>query len=246
MNRPDLSSFHVSSHEVRRCLGYADQVRAREDIENVFQRVMEIGPKLLEPAACYDVFSKRKATDTAVRVQDSVSFHSRDLALRHRGAGYLGAFAVTAGVRLEQEAESLIQGGESVRGYLLDAFASAAVSCLTYEVKDRIEENARSKGCQAITHATCLGKKCPVYRDCGGAIVHWWCPGYGDWSVLENGELVSLLEGNRIGVTVRESGMLSPQKSYVGAMPIGSADETSREDCVEWQKDWVRPGLKAR
>ena len=245
MNKAEFSNFEVPSHEVRRYLGYPDPVRARKDIQDIFQQVMEMGPTLLEPAACYDIFPIKNVTSSAVEVEGDISFNSRDLALRQREAKALAAFVVTAGVRLEEEAERLIQSGDSVSGYMLDVFASAAVNCLAYKVKKIIEDHARSQGYQAITHGVCIGKKCSVYRDCGGAIVHWWSPGYGDWSALENKKIFAIIDGNQVGVYVRESGMMSPQKSYACAMPLGSVGEKSRQECAEWQKEWVQRGLKA-
>ncbi len=246
MNKVEFSNFEVPAHEVQRYLGYTDSVCARKDIQDIFQQVMEMGPTLLEPAVCYDIFSIKSVTSSAVEVEGAISFNSRDLALRQRGAKALAAFIVTIGGHLEEEAKRLTQNGDSVPGYMLDVFASAAVNCLAYKVKKIIENHARSKGYQAITHGVCIGKKCPVYRDCGGAIVHWWSPGYGDWSALENKKIFAIVDGNQVGVYVRESGMMSPQKSYACAMPLGSEGERSRQNCIEWQKEWVQRGLKTR
>ncbi|MCK4817313.1 hypothetical protein KA005_16200 [bacterium] len=244
--RAEFSNFEIPPHEVWRYLGYPDPARARQDIQNIFQQVMEMGSTLLEPAACYGIFPIKNVNSSAVEVEGGISFNSRDLALRQCGAKELAAFIVTAGVRLEEEAKRLIQRGDYVPGYMLDMFASAAVNCLAYKMKKIIENHARSKGYQAITHGVCIGKKCPVYRDCGGAIVHWWSPGYGDWSALENKKIFTIMDGNQIGVYVRESGMMSPQKSYACAMPLGSEGEKSRQKCVEWKKEWNQQGLKAR
>ena len=246
MNKVEFSNLKVPAHEVRRYLGYPDSVRIRKDIQDIFQQVMEMGPTLLEPAVCYDIFSIKSVTSSAVEVEGAISFNSRDLALRQRGAKALAAFIATIGGHLEEEAKRLTQNGDSVPGYMLDVFASAAVNCLAYKVKKIIENHARSKGYQAITHGVCIGKKCPVYRDCGGAIVHWWSPGYGDWSALENKKIFTIVDGNQVGVYVRESGMMSPQKSYACAMPLGSEEERSRQNCFEWQKEWAQRGFKAR
>ncbi len=246
MHKAEFSNVEVPLPEVWRYLGYPDRARARKDIQDIFRQVMEVGLTLLEPAGCYDIFPIKNVTSSAVELEGDVRFDSKDLAHRQQRAKELAAFVVTAGPRLEDEAARLIRSGDSVRGYMLHMFASAAVNCLAYKVKKIIEDHAQSKGYQAITHGVCIGKKCPVYRDCGGAIIHWWSPGYGDWRVLENKKIFAILAGNQIGVCVRESGIMSPQKSYACAMPLGSEGEKSRQECVEWQKDWVQRGLKAR
>ena len=241
----EFSNFKVPPKEVWRYLGYLDPSRVRQDIQKIFQQVMEMGPPLLEPTACYDIFPIKKVTSSSVEAV-GVSFDSRDLALRQRGAKELAAFIVTAGPRLEQEAEKLIQGRDSALGYILDVFASAAVDILAYKVRELIQNYALSKGYQAITHGICIGKKCPVYRDCGGVLVYWWSPGYGDWNVLENKKLFSIVDGNQVGVCVRESGMMTPRKSYTCVLPIGPQGEKSPKKCVEWKREWIQRGLRAR
>ncbi len=241
----EFSNFKVPSHEVWRYLGYPDPSRAHPKVQEVFQRVMEVGPPLLAPAACYDIFPIKKVTSSSVEVE-GVSFDSQDLALRQRGVKKLALFIVTAGPRIGEEAEKLIQGNDAVLGYMLDMFASAAVDTLAYKVKGIIQDHIRAKGYQAITHGICIGKKCPAYRDCAGVVVHWWSPGYGDWSALENKKIFSLIDGNQAGVRVKDSGMMTPRKSYACAMPLGPEGEKSPQKCAEGEREWIQRGLKAR
>jgi len=207
---------------------------------------MEMGPTLLELAACYDILPIKRVTSSLVEIAGGASFNNRDLALRQRGAKELAIFIATVGPRVEEAAGRLIQSGDSVLGYMLDMFASAAVDILAYKVKELIHDHAQSKGYQAITHGICIGKKCPVYRDCGGFIVHWWSPGYGDWSALENKKLFAIVDGSQVGVSVRESGMMTPRKSYASTVPLGPEGEKPPQKCVEWKREWTRRGVKAR
>jgi cobalamin-dependent methionine synthase I len=242
----EFSDFNVPPHEVWRYLGYLNPTEARQDIQKIFQQVMEMGPTFLEPAACYDILPIKRVTSSLVEIEGGVSFNSQDLALRQRGAKELAVFIATVGPRVEEEAGRLIQSGDSVLGYMLDMFASAAVDILAYKVKELIHDHAQSKGYQAITHGICIGKKCPVYRDCGGSIVHWWSPGYGDWSALENKKLFAVVDGSQVGVSVRESGMMTPRKSYASTVPLGPEGEKPPQKCVEWKREWTQRGVKAR
>lgn len=242
----EFLNFEAPPGEVWRYLGYPDPSRARQDIQEIFHRVMEMGPPLLAPAACYDIFPIKKVTPSSVEVEGDVSFDSQDLALRQREAKELAAFVVTAGPRVEEKAEKLIQEGDSVLGYMLDMFASAAVNTLAYKVREVIQDYVRPRGYQAITHGICIGKKCPAYRDCAGEVVYWWSPGYGDWNALENRKIFSIVDGSQVGIQVRESGMMTPRKSYACAMPLGPEGEKSTEKCVEGGREWIQRGLKAR
>ena len=242
----EFSKVKVPRREVWRYLGYANPSQASPAIQKVFNRVMEMGPPLLEPVACYDIFPIKKVTPSLVEVKSGVSFDSQDLALRHREAKELAAFIITIGSRVEEEAMKLIQGGNSVLGYVLDMFGSAAVDIMAYKVREIIQDHVQPKGYQAITHGICIGKKCPAYRDCGGVVVYWWSPGYGDWNVLENKKIFAIVDGNQVGIHVKESGMMEPRKSYACAMPLGTVREQSTQKCVEGEREWIQRGLKAR
>jgi len=242
----EFSGFKVPPHEVWEFLGYPDSNQARPKIREIFKRVIEeVGPPLLEPAACYDIFPIKNVTPSSVEV-DGVSFDSQDLALRQHRAKELAIFITTVGPRVSEEAERLIQGVDSVLGYMLDMYASVAVDTLAFRVKEIIADSVRSRGYQAIQHGVCIGKKCLSYRDCAGVVVNWWSPGYGDWSAAENKKVFSIVDGTQIGVRVKESGMMIPRKSYVCAMPLGPQGEKPSEKCVEGEREWNMRGPKGR
>ncbi len=242
----EFSNVEVSSDEVWRYLGYPNSSQASPAIQKVFHQAMEIGPTLLEPVACYGISQIGRVTSSSVEVEGGVSFDSRDLALRHREAKELAAFIITIGPRVEEEAMKLIQGGDSVLGYILDMFGSAAVDIMAYKVREIIQDHVRPEGYQAITHGICIGKKCPAYRDCGGVVVYWWSPGYGDWDTREQKKLFTVVDGSHIGVHLTESCMMDPRKSYACAMPLGTVREKSTQKCVEGEREWIQRGLKAR
>ncbi len=241
----EFSGFKVPPHEVWRFLGYSDPDEVRPEIREACHKAMEMVPSLLEPAACYDIFPIKDVTSSLVEV-DGVSFDSQDLALRQHDAKELAIFINTMGPRVEEEIDRLMQGGDSVLGYMLDVAASMAVATLACKVRDIIQDHIRSRGYQAITYAVCIGKKCLWYRDCGGAVVNWWSPGYGDWSALENRKIFSIVDGNQIGVRVKESGMMTPRKSYACAMPLGTDGKKPSQKCIEGEREWVQRGVKAR
>jgi len=241
-----LSGVKVPAYEVWRYLGYIDESKARPEIREIFQRVMEeVGPPLLEPAACYDIFPVEKVTSDSVHL-GGITFESQDLAGRQSLTKEIALFITTAGARIGEEAEKLIASGDSVLGYVLDVYASAAVDTLAYMVRDMIDASEASRDRRGIKHGVCLGKKCPAYKDCGGVVISWWSPGYGDWSAIENKKVFSLVDGNKIGVRVNPSGMMEPRKSYACAMPLAPGGGKSAEKCVEMDREWMQRGAKSR
>ena len=246
LHEAELSNLEIDSKEVWYWLGYSDLTQARPAIQKVFSQAMEKGSYLLEPAACYDIFPIAGVTPFSVEVKGGVVFESQDLARRFQGARELAAFIVTIGPHLEEEVQQLFRSGNSGVGYVLDVFGSAAVDVVTYKVREVIQGYASSKGYQAMTYGYCIGKRCPAYADCGGVIIYWWSPGYGDLLTREQKKLFSLIDGSHIGVHLAESCMMTPRKSYACLLPIGPQLEKSPGKCDEGQKDWIKSGRTNR
>ena len=238
----DFPNLEVDPKEVWRLLGYSDPFQASPAIQEIFHQAMEIGQTILEPAACYDIFQTERATSSSVEVDGRVSFESQDLAHRHQEARELAVFITTIGPSLEEQVRKLLLSGKSAVGYVLDVFGSAAVEVVAFKVRELIQDYALSTGYQAMTHGFCIGKDCPAYTDCGGAIIYWWSPGYGDWDTREQKKLFTLVDGSHIGVHLGETYMMTPRKSYACVLPIGPQAEKSPNKCDEGQKDWIRLG----
>ncbi|MBN2205946.1 MAG: hypothetical protein JW742_00955 [Candidatus Aminicenantes bacterium] len=103
------------------------------------------------------------------------------------------AFAVcTIGPRLEEAVAGLI-GTDVLRGLILDALGSQAVSEISREIVRDMEGRARAMG---LT---------PSRR---------FAPGYRSWPVEAQAFLFKCLPGDLIGVRLTDSYMMVPRKSY--------------------------------
>jgi len=242
LHEAELPNLEVNPKEVWYWLGYSDPMQARPAMQKVFNQAMEKGPSFLEPAACYDIFPIAGVTPFSVEVKGGVVFESQDLASRFQGARELAAFIVTIGPHLEEEVKQFFCSGNAGVGYVLDVFGSTAVDVVAYKVREVIQGYASSKGYQAMTYGCCIGESCPAYTDCGGVMIYWWSPGYGDFLTREQKKLFSLIDGSHIGVHLAESCMMTPRKSYACLLPIGPQLEKSPRKCDEGQKDWIKLG----
>ena len=242
LNQADISDFKVDPERVWCLAGYSDSNQARPIMQKAFQQAWEIGPSLLEPAACYDTFPITGMTSCSVTVDDTVSFQSRDLAEHFREAKEMTVLIVTIGPRLEKQVGKLFEEGKSGVGCILDLLGSAAVDKVAYRVRELIQEDALVNGYRAMSRGYCIGKTCPAYTDCGGVVAYWWSPGYGDMETREQKKLFSLIDGNKVGVHLEESCMMTPRKSYACLIPIGPQEEKVSYACDEGQKDWIRQG----
>jgi hypothetical protein len=241
LRQGDIPDLRLDPERVWCMAGYTDPNRARPIMQKAFQKSWEVGPTLLEPAACYDTFPITDITSNSVTV-NGVSFQSGNLSEHFREAMEMTVLIVTIGPRLEKYVEKMFEEGNSGAGCILDLLGSAAVDKVAYRVRDLIQEKVIEKGYRTMSHGYCIGKACPAYTDCGGVVAYWWSPGYGDMETREQKKLFSLLDGSIIGVHLEESCMMTPRKSYACLIPIGPQGENLSYPCDEGQKDWIRQG----
>ncbi len=83
---------------------------------------------------------------------------------------------------------------------MLDSAGSAAVESLTGYVNNIVCQQALSKGLALTPRIS---------------------PGYGDWTLQEQGIVFTLLPGDKTGVTLTEKCMMQPHKSVSFAIGIG-------------------------
>lgn len=198
------NGLSVNAEHVWRRMGYKDRAGVPDVLTTSFDQALRAGHDLLDPAIRWVVYPLQGApeSDESIQVAD-VTFCSKELAIRCRGAEELVLFIATIGPRLEDQVHSRIST-EPLPAVVLDYFGSEAVVGLTHLMREELEAYAGPKG----------------YR------VGWrFCPGYGDWDTREQHKLFSLLDGEPIGVELAPSGMMHPRKSYAGVIPLGSEVE---------------------
>jgi hypothetical protein len=222
-------------------LGYTESDKPPPIIEKAIRQAMEIGLTLLEPAACYDIFDIRRVTPSSVEVCD-VRFDSEDLAFRFRQAEEMAIFVCTIGSCLEDRVEKFTSGSSATLGFALDMFGTAAVETAAFKTRETIQDDVIAQGKRATTNSYCIGSSCTAYADCGGVVVYWWSPGFGDQKTQDQRKLFGLLDGTQIGVQLNESCMMIPRKSYACLLPIGRQQAKPAYKCEEGSTNWIRQG----
>ena len=101
-------------------------------------------------------------------------------------------FMVTIGPLLEQEVDRLIKHGEMTRVVILDAIGS--------ETADAVAEKL---------HKVVLKQ---MAEEKGFSVTPRFSPGYGDWPVTVQKDLLELCRGELIGISVNESFLMMPRK----------------------------------
>ncbi|MCX7779386.1 MAG: methionine synthase [Negativicutes bacterium] len=115
------------------------------------------------------------------------------------GCVSVAILAATIGPGVEERAAALFGKGEYTSGLLLDAAGSAAVE----EVADSLERLIVNNGAQQGYGAT------PRFS-----------PGYGDWAISIQPEMLRLAHAGEIGVNITASLMLTPRKSITAVIGL--------------------------
>lgn len=131
---------------------------------------------------------------------ESLSFKNTDFIIRSRqvckmlkASDPVILFMVTIGKLIEDEISRLQQQGEVTEGFILDAVAS--------EMADAAADKL---------HRDILKKVAEIN---GFSITPRYSPGYGDWPVTVQKEILQICGGEKIGISVNASSLMSPRKS---------------------------------
>ena len=180
---------NISPGQVSRALGYPESAPTTLE-ERIGQTVTE-SLHLIKPAGIYTTLSIKSVADTVVT--DKITIRSRDVAALLKPCPKLSLFIVTIGPLLEQRA----QESDALDSLILDTLGSIAAEEAANRINGAISSEAKEKGFKTTRR---------------------YSIGYGDWDVTQQKELVDLLDGRRIGVTLTESSIMLPQKSITAVL----------------------------
>ena len=192
----------LKTSEVLRRQGFRGYAKARTEIKSVVLELLESGSQLLEPKIAYEIYAVTVMSHDRVSLEGNATVHGTLLPANFPEAKELAIAVCTIGGRLERQVTEYSQGGETLRGMLLDGIGSAAVDALVQEACRIIEEDAASKGHQASS---------PV------------APGMPGLELKEQWNFLELAHADSIGVSLTSSGVMVPRKSTSMAIGIGAA-----------------------
>jgi len=121
--------------------------------------------------------------------------------------------AVTIGEAIEKQITDYFKQGEYSYSLLLDAAATTAVEQAADDVEKTIKQYITAKGYQMIWR---------------------FSPGYGDWDIRIQPEMLRLAGAKGIGITLTESMMLIPRKSItaiIGLVPNSTEKSEVKQSC---------------
>jgi hypothetical protein len=107
--------------------------------------------------------------------------------------------AVTVGSAIEEEIDHLFAAKEYTKGLLMDAAATTATEMIADQLNRYVDETAAKRGYKT------------TWR---------YSPGYGDWPLIQQIELVKAIHADQIGISLTPSCMLIPRKSVTAIIGL--------------------------
>ncbi len=196
----------IDAREVFRYMGDADKRPDRATERLVSECTAEL-MDVLRPRAVWREFQLEPGDGITV-VDTALRLEGNDIRRHLKGCDRIIAFAVTLG----HEADRLIRYYEKAsmaRALVLDACASAAAESLAEQLNRSIEKR---------------------YESSGYYLTQRYSPGYGDFSLRIQNDLLSALNAGRsIGLSATQHHILVPGKSVTAVIGL-SANETGFEE----------------
>ncbi len=195
--------LQVDVKETRR---YAGLQKAEDFGEERIARACEEARLLAFPRGIWQIYDYDCESQT-VLAEEPFTILGKSVGKHLSGCDRIILLAATAGEEIEQHVTKLFEEGEYNASVLLDAAATAAVE----QIADAMEKAMRAQ----------------MMRE--GYVMRWrFSPGYGDWPLEQQPEMMRLTHAEEIGITLSESFMLIPRKSITAV--IGLIKNTGEKD----------------
>jgi hypothetical protein len=165
------------------------------------------GRELITSQACFGFQPIAMTPPDLIEVHDGFKIQSRKVFDWMNGSVGLYLSAITIGPALDEEVARLSSSGDMTRAFLLNAYGAEAAEALMEELNREIARTARLQG-------FILTKR--------------YSPGYGDWLITAQKDLLGLLQAENIGIKLTENYLMIPEKSVsaiIGARPGGNEGE---------------------
>lgn len=182
---------------------------------SLLQKIEQLRSTALSLLQCQyfcKITTVNEVSKTYVRVEDSFTFACNPQYFK--GATKTAVILLTAGFVVEREIKRLLSVGSLLNGFILDAYANAALDELFGHIREQLDKNVSPSKLQ-------LG-----YSLCPGCLL----------ALADQQKVFSLLQSELMGtgIILRDSFMISPEKSCTYLIPIGEnlfMPSTSRYAC---------------
>lgn len=196
--------LEIAPKEVLRYLGCRSEHVPPSLVLEMAEREILCAADLIAPRAVCGSWAVGAVSGASVTLPAAcLALRGKKIAAHLRQSVRVTLFAVTIGLALETAVQNMFTAGEYSRAVVLDAVGSAAAEAAAETVNRRVSAAAETAG--FVTGSR-------------------FSPGYGDWDIGAQAEILAAVKAERIGITANTAAMLQPRKSVtavVGWMPVG-------------------------
>ena len=168
-----------------------------KNIARYIKKAIELGYSLIEAKSVYRTFRVVKADNGPPGVKGSDGlFFGKKIASLINECDYVSLLLTTIGSALPDRATE-IQKNEPTDAYYLEHVGGWMADYLADRVDERIERECGKHGYKRTMR---------------------YSPGYGDWTLEAQPELLRLVEAEKVGVTLTDTLIMIPRKSVSAAI----------------------------
>ena len=208
--------FTVDAKETRRYAG----LQKADFSEAMIEDACSEAQLLIQPKGNWEIYNYDSETQTILG-NTPIQLQGKSIGNHLQGCEKVILLTATVGEAIEEQVTKSFEEGHYTAAILLDAAATTAVE----QVADNMEKTIFNE----------------VKRQ--GYMMKWrFSPGYGDWPIQQQPEILELAKGSVIGVSLTESLMLMPRKSITAIIglyhpaPDCPAEPAKKHDCSQCSK----------
>ena len=187
--------FAIDAAEARR---YAGLQKADFSQQLIDDACME-AQLLIQPKGIWQLYDYDSAHQLLHTTENDVPLQGNSIGKHLAGCCKVIVMAATVGEAIEKQVTKSFEEGRYSFSVLLDAAATAAVE----QVADAMEKTIHNE-----------------VKRLGLAMKWRFSPGYGDWPIQQQTEILQLAGGSQIGISLTESLMLMPRKSITAVIGL--------------------------
>lgn len=197
-----MKYVNIDKNEVLRYLGYRDQ-KIEKNLDDLIDRCMVEIVETAKPLHVYEVFSIESSEEGIKVLGTNLILKGKAIYNHLKDARKCAIMASTLGIDVDNKIR-ILGKTDMTKSFILDACATDMIEKVCDSAEDEIKEKAKSEGLKTN------------FR---------FSPGYGDLPINIQGEIISILNANRlIGLTTTESSIMIPRKSVTAIIGFLDVD----------------------
>lgn len=200
----NASLLEINSSETKRYAGLGNSDFPQSLIDEACQEAR----LLIQPRGCWEMYDY-DWENGIVMASPNFRIEGNSILKHLRGCVRIIAMVATVGHDVENEINKHFQEGRYSYSVILDAAATAAVEQLADMMERAMDQEFNKLG---------MARK-------------WrFSPGYGDWPIQQQPELLRISDAGRIGIGLTEAMMLTPRKSITAVAGLYWKDAGCNQD----------------